>query len=283
MEGAITRLTDITYMPELTRHDSWRDKFALITYVALSALRKLCAHLMKRRLKINGFIMFIAVLLTTTFPSIFFRHNSTGSLDEVAEILGITLILSGQIFRVSARGFKSEHSQNGRALIQGGPYALVRNPMYLGILLIGLGIVMVLFSWWVGCIFLLIFATRYFVLIFKEEKRLQVLFPLAYKDYCARVPRILPSLTMLFTMDIGVYLPLKLSWLRREIGSILAVLFIALFVESWEDIKAEGLRVYLREAALIGITIILFIGLVIYLSKRTESLGKDDTNKSKSN
>jgi len=235
---------------------------------------------MKRRLKINGFIMVTVLLPVALFPSVFARHNPASFLDEIVEIFGVAFILLGQIVRASARGYKSEHSQNGRSLIQGGPYALVRNPMYLGILLIGLGIVLMLFKWWVMCIFLLIFTIRYIVLIFKEEKRLRVLFPLAYKDYCTKVPRILPSPAMLLKMDIGRYLPLKLPWLKREMGSILAVLFIPLFVESWEDIRAEGLRVYLKEAALISATIILFIGLVIYLNKRTAGWGKNASNKS---
>lgn len=236
---------------------------------------------MKKRLKINGFIMFIAVFLVAVFPSVFFRYNSTGYFDEIAEILGIVFILLGQIFRVSARGYKSEHSQNGHSLIQGGPYALVRNPMYLGILLIGLGIVLMLFKWWAACIFLLVFAFRYLALIFKEEKKLRVLFPQDYPDYCAKVPRILPSLVALLKMDISEYLPLKLSWLKREIGPILAVLLIAFFIESWEDIRAEGIRIYFREAAAIIVTAILFIGLAMYLSKRTDSLTQDVSNKSK--
>ena len=90
---------------------------------------------MKKRLKINGFIMFIAVLLILIFPAIFFRKPGSYLYDSIMEIIGIVLILLGQFLRVSARGYKSEHSNNSRSLIQGGPYALVRNPMYLGILL----------------------------------------------------------------------------------------------------------------------------------------------------
>ena len=238
---------------------------------------------MKRRLKINGFITVTALLLIAIFPPIFFRHNSAGSFDEVVEIFGIVLILLGQIFRVSARGFKSEYSQNGRSLIQGGPYALVRNPMYLGILLIGTGVVLMLFKWWVIYLFLLIFTVRYLALIFKEEKKLLILFPQDYRNYCTRVPRILPSPAALLKTDIGEYLPLKLSWLKREIGSMLAVLLITFFLESWEDVKAKGIGVYFNEALAIIITVILFIGLVIYLSKRTNGLIKDVSSKSKSN
>jgi protein-S-isoprenylcysteine O-methyltransferase Ste14 len=224
---------------------------------------------MKRRLKINGLIMSFVILLIAAFPHIFLRREHMGFFDEALEIFGVTFILLGQIFRVSARGYKSEHSSNGYLLIQGGPYALVRNPMYLGILLIGLGIVMILFHWWVVCIFLSVFVTRYLLLIFKEEKKLLAMFPESYRDYQRKVPRILPALEVISQGDISAYLPLKLPWLKKEIGSILAVLLVTLFLESREDISKEGLRAYLDEAAVISITVILFIFLVIYLIKRT--------------
>ncbi|MCX5704077.1 MAG: isoprenylcysteine carboxylmethyltransferase family protein, partial [Candidatus Omnitrophica bacterium] len=202
---------------------------------------------MKKRLKINGLIMFIAVVAIVFFPAIFFRRSNSYLYDGIMEITGIVLILLGQLLRVSARGYKSEHSNNSRSLIQGGPYALVRNPMYLGILLIGLGIVAILFKWWVVGIFLLVFIIRYQLLIFKEEKKLAALFPGTYQDYQRSVPRILPSISMIAKKDVGEYLPLKLSWLKKEIGSVLTVLFITLVLESWEDVKAEGIRAYSKE------------------------------------
>mgnify|MGYP001590268887 CR=1 FL=1 len=238
---------------------------------------------MKKRLKINGVIMFFVILAVVVFPGVFFRRDCIASFDEVAEILGVVLILLGQLFRISARGYKSEHSQNGRSLITTGPYAAVRNPMYLGILLIGLGIVFVLFNWWVVIIFLFVFIVRYLLLIFKEEKKLLALFPQTYQDYCRRVPRIFPSIRILVGKDIGEYLPLRLSWVKREIGSILTVLLITLFIESWEDIRSTGFRIYLHESVTIIITVIIFIFLVIYLSKRTERFRKDGASKNKNN
>jgi len=234
----------------------------------------------KRRLKINGVIMFMVILSIAFFPTIFFRNKRNDFLDQIMEIFGVALILLGQIFRVSGRGYKSEYSKDGHSLIQGGPYAACRNPMYLGILLIGLGVVAMLFKWWVVCIFLLVFIVRYLLLIFKEEKKLKATFPLDYPDYQQRVPRILPSWTLLLQKDISEYLPLKLSWLKKEIGSILAVLLIAVFLESWEDIKNKGIAIYFKEAIVYLAIIILFICVVIYLSRRTASLEKDVSDKS---
>jgi len=226
---------------------------------------------MKGRIKINGIIITFAVLLISALPSFFLRSCPSNPMEEAIETFGIALMLMGQILRVSARGYKSEHSQDGSILIQSGPYAFVRNPMYLGILLIGIGIVLMVFKWWVALIFLAVFSIRYMILTFKEEKKLKAVFGRQYEDYCKLVPRILPSLGAIFNKDIREFLPLKISWLKKEICPILLVLFITLLIESWEDIKNEGFLIYLKESSGIFITIILFIGLVVYLSKRTNT------------
>jgi hypothetical protein len=141
--------------------------------------------------------------------------------------------------------------------------------MYLGILLIGLGVVLVLFKWWVVSIFLLVFITRYLLLIFKEEKKLLALFPGEFQEYQKRVPRLIPSFSSLAARDIGEYLPLRLAWVKKEIGSVLIVLFLTLLLESWEDIKNQGPRFYLRELAAIFLTAVLFVVMAIYLSRIT--------------
>jgi len=236
---------------------------------------------MKKRLKINGFIIFLAIALLILFPSIFLRQGKAAPQDIAIKIFGIALIILGQTMRVSGRGYKSEHSHSGHSLIQGGPYTLVRNPMYLGILLIGLGIVVTLFNWWAAVIFLSIFIWRYLLLIFKEEKKLLGMFPREYQDYRQRVPRILPCLSALLKRDIAEYLPLKVSWLRKEIGTILAVLLLVLFLDGYKDIKEEGVNMYLGEAALLFAVIIVFIFLVAYLIRRTNNPQKDASGKGK--
>ena len=188
---------------------------------------------MKKRLKINGIIIFAAFVLLIAFPSYFLRHKKFGTYETIAQIFGIMFILLGQLFRASARGFKSERSFNSGHLVIGGPYTLVRNPMYLGILLIGLGVVLVLFKLWVACLFLFIFFLRYILLIFKEEKKLLSAFPQEYPDYCNKVPRIFPSVSAILKRDIREYLPLKLIWIKKEIGSILAVLLITIAIDLW--------------------------------------------------
>ena len=233
---------------------------------------------MKKRLKINGVIMGCAALAIVFFPRFFLRAYSGGAGEEIIEALGFAFILLGQIIRVSARGYKAEHSQDSQALIQGGPYQVVRNPMYLGIFLIGLGVVLTVFKWWAVVIFILVFIIRYILLIYTEEKKLGTMFPQAYPEYCRRVPRIFPSLYNLVNLDIIEYLPIKIIWFKKEIGSILTLLLLTLLVESWEDIAEEGFRVYLQQSVWILLIFVLFALFVILLSKRTRE--KDESKAS---
>ena len=192
---------------------------------------------MKRRLKLNGVLIFIAVVLVAIFPHIFLRRYSFALTAQAVRISGFSLVLLGQLLRVSARGHKAENSGNGSQLIQTGPYALSRNPMYLGILLIGLGIGLALFKYWVILVFLAIFFARYVKLAFAEEKKLLGVFGNAYADYCRQVPRFLPRMKLSFAKDIRAVLPLKRPWLYKEIGAIIATLLAAAFFMVWENIK----------------------------------------------
>jgi len=234
---------------------------------------------MKKRLKINGIIMTCAAVMVVFFPRFFFRNNINAGIGEYIELLGFALILLGQIIRVSARGYKAEHSCESQALIQGGPYQVVRNPMYLGIFLIGLGVVLAVFKWWAAGIFITVFIIRYIMLIYKEEKKLLAAFPESYKDYCKKVPRILPSLFTITKLDISEYLPIKLSWFKKEIGSILTLLLLTLLVESWEDIAREGFKAYIRQSIWLFLTFVLFIVFVFLLSRWTNKKNGNGADK----
>ncbi len=192
---------------------------------------------MKKRLKINGILIVIAAALIFIFPRIFLQGRSVNLSAWFIRICGFILIILGQLLRISARGFKAENSGNGSSLIRGGPYALVRNPMYLGILLIGIGMGLTLFKYWVSCVFIIIFIFRYVMLIFTEEKKLLGVFGNTYVEYSSKVPRFFPPLKNLFAGDILGFVPLKPAWLYKEIGSIVAVLSAIVLLWCWGLIR----------------------------------------------
>jgi steroid 5-alpha reductase family enzyme len=80
-----------------------------------------------------------------------------------------------------------------RFLVTAGPYALVRNPLYLGTLLISAGIALMSGSWIIIGIYLLVFWTGYMLTILWEERRLTRQFSEKYREYFDNVPRLVPG------------------------------------------------------------------------------------------
>ena len=79
--------------------------------------------------------------------------------------------------------------QRSSAVVTHGVYRFTRNPMYLGLLLILLGLAVYLASPWVllGPVAFAAFITRF--QIQPEERALTARFGATYTDYCARVRR----------------------------------------------------------------------------------------------
>jgi len=234
---------------------------------------------MKKRLKINGIIIFLVVMAIIFFPDLFLRRPNDNYYEAYIKIFGIAFIIFGQILRASGRGYKSEHSQSGHSLTQGGPYAMVRNPMYLGIFLMGLGMLLTLFNIWTILIFLAIFIWRYIFLIFQEEKKLLAAFPSFYPDYMRKTPRILPSFALILRKDIAGYVPLKVRWLKKEAGPVSVTLFLIFLIDGWQNVRSAGIKMYMKDAVLFVTTIILFALFILYLISRTDSHQKDAANK----
>jgi len=74
-------------------------------------------------------------------------------------------------------------------LLTSGPYAYSRNPMYVGWMLIYLGISLVANSVWIIGLFPIVAAYIHFVNIRREERTLEQAFEDHYIEYCRRVRR----------------------------------------------------------------------------------------------
>jgi len=172
---------------------------------------------------------------------------------------GLALVLWGRLalgkFYFVSSGFGAPLFQDHN-LVDAGPYAIVRHPMYLGILLASLG----------GILFYRTWTLVFFLLIFpglvnrarREEKALVAWFGPAYLDYCRRVPAWLPS-----------WHPQKLgSWLVRlpdgpsaliEVG-LLFLPAIPAYLWLWPNV--EGDARWLAQALVYAYVLagIIFIG-----------------------
>jgi len=80
-------------------------------------------------------------------------------------------------------------SPANRALVTSGPYQFTRNPMYLGLVTLSLGIAVWIGAWPMLIVPLAVFATANWVHIPFEEAKMRRQFGAAYEDYAARVRR----------------------------------------------------------------------------------------------
>jgi hypothetical protein len=99
-----------------------------------------------------------------------------------------------------------------------GPYAYVRNPLYLGSIIIAIGFAVAARDIWVAIAILAMFALVYVPVIRDEETFLRKRFP-AYDDYARHVPALLPR-TFLFRPMMDGF-SRKLYWQHREYNALL--------------------------------------------------------------
>src|SRR3954470_5573232 len=104
--------------------------------------------------------------------------------------LGVPVSLLGLALRAWAAGCLAKN-QN---LATGGPYAFTRNPLYIGTLLVALGLTIAARNLYLAVLFALVFLLVYLPVIQLEEQHLRRLFP-EYATYAERVPALLPRLT----------------------------------------------------------------------------------------
>ncbi len=91
--------------------------------------------------------------------------------------------------------WRRRHGAQGRRhLVTAGPYAFVRNPLYVGTLLISAGVALMSGSIWVIGVFVVVFGGGYAAIIRWEEGKLRGEFPDQYREYFDTVPRLIPAL-----------------------------------------------------------------------------------------
>ena len=106
-----------------------------------------------------------------------------------AASMGIGLPIS--ILGLLLRGWAAGHLEKNTTLTDSGPYAWVRNPLYLGTLTTAAGLVIAARRWELGILFAAVFLLVYLPVVELEEQHLRKIFP-AFADYERRVSKLLP-------------------------------------------------------------------------------------------
>jgi protein-S-isoprenylcysteine O-methyltransferase Ste14 len=135
-------------------------------------------------------------------------------------IAGTFVAVLGIVIRALASG----HVEKNRELAITGPYAYVRNPLYLGSIVIGIGFAIAARDIWVVAALIIFFALIYVPVIRGEENFLRNQFP-EYDDYTRRVPSLLPH-TFWFT-ELTADFSRELYFQHREYNSLLGAAAIS--------------------------------------------------------
>ncbi|MCJ7823167.1 MAG: isoprenylcysteine carboxylmethyltransferase family protein, partial [Armatimonadetes bacterium] len=103
---------------------------------------------------------------------------------------GVPLVVLGEAMRTWAAG----HLVKDETLTVGGPYAYLRNPLYLGSLVSTIGFLLVLGDWRLAAAFFVIALAVYIPTVQQEEDYLRRMHGEAFDEYRRRVPLLLPRL-----------------------------------------------------------------------------------------
>ncbi len=153
--------------------------------------------------------------------------------DDALDAAGVLVALAGQAIRVAVIGtvYVIRGGKNRKVyaeeLVTGGFFAHCRNPLYVGNLLVLLGLFTIWNSplaWLVGVPF---FLFGYTAIVAAEERFLREKFGAPFDEYCVRVPRWIPRLAGLRASLAGM----GFHWQRvviKEYGSTAAWMIAAL-------------------------------------------------------
>ncbi len=186
------------------------------------------ARLAKWGKRIFGHRLFIGLL--PVIPAAFLiQPRDWDALPFAIRCIALVGVAGGLLLRAWAAAHAGNHTRSstieGGKLASSGPYSRVRNPIYLGNFILGLGMVALLGDPWLLPMHLITFAVLYATIIPAEEQFLAREFGPAYQAYAANVPRLLPRL---FPWTAGA--PCHPEW-RNSFGEVrIAVILVAIYV-----------------------------------------------------
>lgn len=146
-------------------------------------------------------------------------------------VAGALTMLVGESLRIWAVGYagsatRTTRGVGGEVLVVCGPFAHVRNPLYLGNFFISLGVCIMAWAWmpWMLVLYVALFGVQYAMIVSLEEEHLRAEFGESYTVYAAEVPRFVPRPTPRHTSQtLEFRLGSAMRSERSTLGNILLV------------------------------------------------------------
>jgi protein-S-isoprenylcysteine O-methyltransferase Ste14 len=151
---------------------------------------------------------------TTRLGGWLFRHRTSLPLPAAIAILtlrvgeappsallvgmGVAITLVGELIRLwgvhHIGAISRTRSERLGPLVASGPFARLRNPLYIGNIALWVGFALTARLVWLAPVILTLLALEYHAIVRWEETLLESRLGQAYRDYAARVPRWIPVL-----------------------------------------------------------------------------------------
>jgi protein-S-isoprenylcysteine O-methyltransferase Ste14 len=157
--------------------------------------------------------------------------------------IGVLTVAAGETVRLWAvhhiGAISRTRSDRLGPLIDTGPFGLVRNPLYLGNILLWLGFALSARLLWIAPLVVVLLAVEYHAIVHWEETLLATRLGDPYRQYLTRVPRWIPHLggAQSRAPSDADSLPRLFSWketLYSERGTLIAIAvgYVLLFVKA---------------------------------------------------
>ncbi len=158
-----------------------------------------------------------------------------GTPTVLTAILGTLLIVGGELFRIYSVSFIGGVSRTrslsvGEQLVTSGPFAWVRNPLYIGNFFITLGFAVYSAKLWFIVLAVAFFAFQYYFICQYEERLLDQKFGTVYFEYKAKVPSWIPkSIPALDDIEWPASFSAAIRSEKRTLSSIFLIWALVVF------------------------------------------------------
>jgi protein-S-isoprenylcysteine O-methyltransferase Ste14 len=189
---------------------------------------------------------YLPVVLVTLIALAFTRLDwpwHSYRIHEIVEFVSLGISFLGLLIRVATAGYapartsgRNTRQQIAADLNTTGMYSMVRHPLYLGNYLIGLGIALVLFVWWLPVIYSLAFWLYYERIMYAEEEFLRGQFGNTFDEWARTRPAFWPRIALWRRPT------LPFSWrsvLRREYTALMVIVLGHTGIEFFEHVAID--------------------------------------------
>lgn len=190
---------------------------------SIADLGQIVSWLVQRRVRLTSLVFIVLVchsLLSGARP-----HDLT-NLNDLKSLAGLGFVVAGLALRSWSAGILRKHSE----LTTSGPYALVRNPLYMGSCMMMIGFCTLIDQRliWIALVPILVL---FVYTVRKEELDLAARFGKSWDDYVRTTPRFIPRR---MNESLAAHWDLRQWRGNREYQAVSAALVGLIALKAWQ-------------------------------------------------